>query len=48
MLIDVIYVRTFPDYQLCLEFKNGERRRFDYEATTFHEALGSRRVARAV
>ena len=29
MLIDVIAVRTYPDFQLDLEFKNGERRRFD-------------------
>ncbi len=29
MLIDVIAVRTCPDFQLDLEFKNGERRRFD-------------------
>ncbi len=29
ILIDVISVRTHPDYQLDLEFKNGERRKFD-------------------
>jgi len=29
MLIDVIAVRTRPEFQLDLEFKNGERRRFD-------------------
>jgi len=29
MLVDVIAVRTCPDFQLDLEFKNGERRRFD-------------------
>lgn len=29
MLIDVIAVRTCPEFQLDLEFKNGERRRFD-------------------
>lgn len=29
MLIDVISVRTHPEFQLDLEFKNGERRRFD-------------------
>jgi hypothetical protein len=29
MLIDVISVRVRPDFQLDLEFKNGERRRFD-------------------
>ena len=29
MLIDVIAVRTCPDFQLDLVFKNGERRRFD-------------------
>lgn len=29
MLIDVISVRTLPEFQLDLEFKNGERRRFD-------------------
>jgi Protein of unknown function (DUF2442) len=29
MLIDVIAVRTHPEFQLDLEFKNGERRRFD-------------------
>ncbi len=29
MLIDVISVSTCSDFQLDLEFKNGERRRFD-------------------
>lgn len=29
MLIDVIAVRACPDFQLDLEYKNGERRRFD-------------------
>lgn len=29
MLIDVISVHTRPGFQLDLEFKNGERRRFD-------------------
>lgn len=29
MLIDVISVRVLPEFQLDLEFKNGERRRFD-------------------
>lgn len=29
MLIDVISLRTLPDFQLDLEFKNRERRRFD-------------------
>lgn len=29
MLIDVLSVRTCPEYQLDLKFKNGERRRFD-------------------
>jgi Protein of unknown function (DUF2442) len=29
MLIDVIAVQTRPEFQLDLEFKNGERRRFD-------------------
>ena len=29
MLIDVISVRTHPEFQLDLEFKNGELRRFD-------------------
>lgn len=29
MFIDVISVSTCPDFQLDLEFKNGERRRFD-------------------
>lgn len=29
MLIDVISVRTRPGFQLDLEFRNGERRRFD-------------------
>jgi hypothetical protein len=29
MLIDVISVRVLPGYQLDLEFKNGERRKFD-------------------
>jgi hypothetical protein len=29
MLIDVISVSPRPEFQLDLEFKNGERRRFD-------------------
>jgi hypothetical protein len=29
MLVDVISVRVLPEFQLDLEFKNGERRRFD-------------------
>ena len=29
MLIDVVSVRTRPEFQLDLQFKNGERRRFD-------------------
>lgn len=29
MLIDVVSVHTRPEFQLDLEFKNGERRRFD-------------------
>lgn len=29
MQIDVISIRTCPEFQLDLEFKNGERRRFD-------------------
>ena len=29
MQIDVISIRTRPEFQLDLEFKNGERRRFD-------------------
>ena len=29
MLIDVISVQVCPDFQLDLEFQNGERRRFD-------------------
>jgi hypothetical protein len=29
MLIDVISVHPRPEFQLDLEFKNGERRRFD-------------------
>lgn len=29
MLIDVVAVNTLPDFQLDLEFENGERRRFD-------------------
>lgn len=29
MLMDVMSVKTLPDFQLDLEFKNGERRRFD-------------------
>ena len=29
MLIDVIAVRPCPDFQLDLEYKNDERRRFD-------------------
>ena len=29
MLIDVISVQARPEFQLDLEFRNGERRRFD-------------------
>lgn len=29
MLIDVISVHARPEFQLDIEFKNGERRRFD-------------------
>ncbi|MFZ3209131.1 MAG: DUF2442 domain-containing protein [Geobacteraceae bacterium] len=29
MLLDVITVKTLPDYQLELKFNNGELRRFD-------------------
>jgi hypothetical protein len=29
MLIDVISVRVLPEFQLDLEFNNGERRKFD-------------------
>jgi hypothetical protein len=29
MLLDVISVNPRPDFQLDLEFENGERRRFD-------------------
>jgi Protein of unknown function (DUF2442) len=29
MTIDVVAVKTKPDFQLDLEFANGERRRFD-------------------
>jgi hypothetical protein len=29
MLIDVVSVRALPEFQLDLEFKNGERRKFD-------------------
>jgi len=29
MLLDVVKVKTQPDYQLDLEFANGEQRRFD-------------------
>lgn len=29
MLMDVMSVKTLPDFQLDLEFENGERRRFD-------------------
>lgn len=29
MLLDVISVRIFPEFQLDLEFENGERRQFD-------------------
>ena len=29
MLLDVMRVEAQPDYQLLLEFENGERRRFD-------------------
>jgi len=28
-LLDVIYVKPFHNYQLLLEFKNGEKRLFD-------------------
>lgn len=29
MLLDVVNVKTTPDFQLDLDFKNGEQRRFD-------------------
>lgn len=29
MLLDIITVRPLPDFQLDLEFQNGEHRRFD-------------------
>lgn len=29
MLLDVVSVKPLPDYQLDLEFENGEYRRFD-------------------
>lgn len=29
MLLDVVRVETQPDYKLCLEFENHERRVFD-------------------
>lgn len=29
MLLDVVQVKTTPDFQLELGFQNGERRRFD-------------------
>lgn len=29
MLLDVVSAQTRPDFQLDLEFENGERRRFD-------------------
>ena len=29
MLLDVVSVQTRPNFQLDLEFENGERRRFD-------------------
>ena len=29
MLLDVVRVKTTPDFQLDLDFKNGEHRRFD-------------------
>jgi len=29
MLLDVVNVKTTPDFQLELDFKNGEHRRFD-------------------
>lgn len=29
MQVDVISIRTLPEFKLDLEFKNGERRRFD-------------------
>lgn len=29
MSLDVVQVKTTPDFQLELDFKNGERRRFD-------------------
>ncbi|MDD5298517.1 MAG: DUF2442 domain-containing protein [Rhodocyclaceae bacterium] len=32
MLLDVIHVAAQPDFALCLEFENGERRVFDMSA----------------
>ncbi|MES9857794.1 MAG: DUF2442 domain-containing protein [Sedimenticola sp.] len=29
MLLDIISVRPLPNYQLALEFENGEHRKFD-------------------
>ena len=29
MLLDIVKVKPLPDYQLELEFENGERKRFD-------------------
>lgn len=29
MSLDVVQVKTTPDFQLALDFKNGEHRRFD-------------------
>ncbi|MFA5824410.1 MAG: DUF2442 domain-containing protein [Gallionellaceae bacterium] len=29
MLLDVVNVKTTPDFQLDLDFQNGEQRRFD-------------------
>lgn len=29
MLLDVVQVKTTPDFQLELDFQNGEQRRFD-------------------
>lgn len=31
MLIDVISIRTLPEFKIDLEYKNGERRRFDMQ-----------------
>jgi len=41
MLLDVVSVKVRPDFQLDLEFENGEQRRFDAPSFVDTETLGA-------